>query len=201
MKRKYFPALALLIVFFISGCTKQPAITAVPNPMTMEYLLKHMKTTYDSSQTVRTVFPPPIYASSKLCGNNAKSSLIVSAQQGLSADNEGNVTKNTEFLLLFTIESHQWNNFEYAIDSDGDHHRLFPYTSYIRQGNYFENYYLQADRAWIERCTREDTSLLLIGKTCEILIDIDHLYPAALLHYLNSDAFTLQINSNNEQTN
>lgn len=192
---------SLYLFLLLTGCSKQPVVPKVPNPMTEQYLLDHMNITYDASRLLRTIFPLPIQSTGSVCKEVIHTRLILSAQQDLTAQKSTHAMKNTDFLLLFSIESGKWNAFSYAIDSDGHHHPLTPYTSYIRDGKYTENFYLQSDKVWVENIAKHNETLLLIGQDCEILIDIDHVYAAALLDFLESSSYDQKITETDKSIN
>jgi len=188
MLRTVLWLLPLLFIVLGTGCAKKPLPETVPEPMTEAYLLEHMKVTRQPDGLLNIV-PPSRLASATFLGEPAKITTTLTAQVTLDATGEVSQFKPPKFLLLFSLNAVAWGGFTTAVDTDGKHHQVLAYTSYIRNGLYYDNFYIVLPRGWLETAAASETSLLFLGRTGELSATVPPVYPKALLHYIDSGAF------------
>ncbi|WP_345973059.1 hypothetical protein [Sulfurimonas diazotrophicus] len=188
MQRTLIRLLPLLIILLVTGCVKKPVPESVPDPMTEAYLLEHMQVSYPESNLV-SIVPPSRLSSPRFLGERAAISTTFTVQ--LTLDDAGEVTDiiPTRYLLLFSLRATAWGGFKKAIDTAGKQHDVFPYTSQIRDGLYYDNFYISVPREWLEAAAQTEMTLLFLGPKGELTVSIPPVYPKALLHYIDSGAF------------
>ncbi|MHC3993797.1 hypothetical protein ACXWTF_03155 [Thiomicrolovo sp. ZZH C-3] len=156
--------------------------------MTEAYLLEHMEVSYPESNLV-SIVPPSRLSSPRFLGEVAAISTTFTVQ--LTLDDAGEVTDiiPARYLLLFSLRAKAWGGFKSAVDTAGQQHNVFPYTSHIRNGLYYDNFYISVPRSWLESAAQTETALLFLGPKGELTVSIPPVYPKALLHYIDSGAF------------
>lgn len=154
-----------------------------PVPMTEAYLLEHMRIDNDKTRSIQTVTTLAIVDHAKLCEFNATISTVLGAEHPAFEINS--TTSKPNYRLLFTVQSSLWGEYTTMIDSFGNHLNVIPYTSYIRSGNYTENFYVPVSADWIAQNAQEEVTLLLLGPKCEISTSVPQVYPSALQKYMD----------------
>jgi|GEM_PF-5811048 len=183
-KRGRFFFLLLPLLFLVAGCGKKPAPEPVPSPMTESYLLKHMRVRENPKTGVRSVFTVPIEVTWRF--HDADAFLNGALDAEVPTDVPGGKTKaaRPRYLLLFSARAGAWPGFTRAVDTFGHRFRVVPYTSYIREGVFYENFFIVLNEAWMKRAMREDVELLLLGPQTETALTLPKVYPRALVHFL-----------------
>jgi hypothetical protein len=188
MQRTIIWLLPLLIIMLGTGCAKKPLPETVPDPMTEAYLLEHIEVSYPEENLVSIVLPSRI-SSPRYLGERAGLSTTFNAQ--LTLDDRDEITDiiPPRYLLLFSLKATEWGGFNTAVDTAGKQHDVFAYTSYIRDGVYYDNYYISVPRSWLETAAQKETTLLFLGPKGELTVTIPPVYPRTLLKYIGSGAF------------
>lgn len=187
MIRILFSSLILFVLF--TGCAKKPAPEPVPAQMTEAYLLKHMRTDYHAANATVDISTLGIDSTPLFMKKPAKIRTTLSAQITLGDAKEVSTFKPPKYLLLFSMRAAAWGGFTQAIDTLGKHHAVMPYTSYIRKGAFYDNFYIEVSRSWMETASTDDTELLILGPKGEVSVTIPAVYPRALLHFFDSGAY------------
>ena len=182
----FFP---LVIMLLFAGCAKKPAPEPVPFPMTEAYLLQHMRVKHDPERAAVSVTPPGILSPSRLADRNATLMSTFSATIVLDDRRQASRVVAPEYLLLFSVRAAAWGGFTSALDTLGERHNVVPYTSYIRNGIFYDNFYITLTRSWLETAAGTETGLLILGPKDEISVTIPPVYPRALLHYIDAGTF------------
>lgn len=180
-----------LLAFFIAGCGKKAVPEPVPDPMTEAYLLKHMRVHYDAQQRHIEIAPPALTRHAPFEEGNMTVQATLSAKVPLSDTNRTR-TDQCRYLLIFSTKAPRWLEYRRTIDTYGNRYALTPFTSQIRQGEYYENVYMELSAEWIEHAARKTSELLLLGQSHETTFKLPIVYPAALRRYLRE----LQPNEN-----
>jgi hypothetical protein len=190
MKRAYLSLLPIIIIALVTGCAKKPVPSEpVPDPMTEAYLLKHMRVTFKEDNLAVSIVPPSLLSQPRFLDGNATLSTTFDAKILLDSHREISQIKPPKYLLLFSMRAGAWGGFASAIDTAGKRHDVVPYTSYIRNGVYYENFYITLSRPWLERAKNTETELLFLGSKSEMSVTIPAVYPRALLHYIDAGSF------------
>ena len=198
MKRTILFLLPILLIVLVTGCAKKPAPEPVPYPMTEDYLLEHMQVTFKEDKQAVTVVPPSLLSHPRFLDGNATLSTTFDAEITLDSDQEISRIIPPKYLLLFSMRAGAWGGFTSAIDTAGEHHDVTPYTSYIRKGIYYDNFYIVLSRPWLEKAENTETELLILGSKGEISVTIPTVYPRALLHYIDAGSFLPERNATTE---
>lgn len=193
---KYILMSRLLLLFYpvmlfvlFTGCAEKPAPEPVPKPMTEDYLLAHMHTGYDAANAVVTLSTPSIDSTPLFLKKSAEMRTTLSTKITLNDSEKVSTFKPPKYLLLFSMRANAWGGFTRAIDTFGEHHTVTPYTSYIRKGAFYDNFYIEVSRSWIEAASTDDAELLMLGSKGEVSVTIPAVYPRALLHFFDSGAY------------
>jgi hypothetical protein len=190
MKRLFLLLLPIMITVWITGCAKKPAPSEpVPVPMTEAYLLKHMQVTFEDDNLSLSIVPRTIHSQPRFMDGNATLSTTFDAEITLDGHGEISQIKPPKYLLLFSMRADAWGGFTSAIDTAGKHHVVVPYTSYIRKGVYYDNFYITLSRPWLETAKNAETELLFLGSKSEMSVTIPAVYPRALLNYIDAGSF------------
>jgi len=178
MKRSRLPSVACLcfVLLLAAGCAPKPRVEPPPEPMTKAYLIDH--TVQIDAPEGRVLRLPTYHYTAPFAEGNATLSVTLSAT--LHAD------RPVEGTLFFTLEAPCWGAFDAAVDTAGGRRDVTPYTSGIRQGRFFERFYVTVDRDWLGAMRAADNSVLLIGKTNEFLFPLPAVYPDALITLIDA---------------
>ncbi len=173
-----------LMLWLLTGCGKKPVPEPVPSPMTEAYLLKHMRVApepklHRTSIAVLDLARP-------LTFHDANATLYATLLAQVPAAGTKHDCTRTTYMLLFSFHAGAWGEFTEAIDLFGRRYIVHPYTSYIRQGKFIDNFYLEMPADALRRTAASDTDFLIMNRSDGIDFSLPRVYPAALLHYLES---------------
>lgn len=177
MRRLSLSLFSILLLALLAGCAKKPVPETPPSPMTETWLMAHTKISPTGAEGGATITQPRLAQQVRFGEGNATvyTTLAVETATKKKSDN---------YLLFFSMRADRWGNFTSAIDTLGLRYTVVPYTSYIRQGVYYENVFITLSGSWFESAGREAGTFLLLGPDSEISIEIPAVYPKALLHSL-----------------
>jgi len=190
MLRTILLVLPLFLIVLMSGCATKPQPATPPDEITEAYLLQHMRVTHKEKGQVVNVLPQGIVDHPRFLGGSATLQTTFDAEITLNDErSEVSAFKPPVYLLLFTMSADAWGAFRSAVDTFGKRHAVTPYTSFIRSGVYYENFYIILSRKWLEAAALSETSLLLLGAKGELSVTIPAIYPRALLRYIDARTF------------
>ena len=182
MTRKFWLFFSTVILIIMSGCAKKPVPETPPSPMTESWLMQHTKIVPNTAGNSMTITQPSFIQETRFGEGNATVHLTLAVDTHRKDDNRTDKRQEDSYLLLFSMRADRWGNFTSAIDTFGRRHSVKPYTSYIRQGLYYENLFIAIDRAWMESAASEKSTFLLLGPDSEITVVLPPVYPSALMH-------------------
>lgn len=157
--------------------------------MTESYLLSHMQVQYDAKQGVVMVKPLSIVSTPRFLDANATLQTSLFAEIPVDSSKSPLEEKPPRYRLFLSMRAVAWGGFTRAIDTLGASHTVQPYTSYIRQGQFFENVSISLTRDWLEAAAGEEAELLIMGPKGEVSVLMPTVYPAALLRYVDESRY------------
>lgn len=184
MRRVVRPLFSVLLLALLAGCAKKPAPEAPPSPMTETWLMAHTKISADATGERVTIIQPALMQQVRYGDQNATVYTTLTVETAAGDHNGSEQTATERYALVFSMRTGRWGDFTSALDTFGSRHAVTPYTSYIREGVYYENVYVDLSEAWCASASRETSTLLLLGPDSEISIGVPAVYPKALLHSL-----------------
>lgn len=162
--------LPLFLGLVITGCAPKKSIPLPPDPMTEAYLLDHVTRT-ESRDAVLFRLPPltqhPVFGD----GNSTLHATLSIAYTPMGE------VKGTLFCTLYAS---RWGGFKTAVDTLGERHDVISYTSGIREGRFFENFYFTFTRGWLHLAAKNDLALLFISPSDELPLTLPSVYLRAL---------------------
>jgi hypothetical protein len=185
-RKNTFYLLTLLVtaalLSLLGGCAKKPVPEPVPSPMTEAYLLEHMRAVPDPRLGWVSIAPLSVVQRFRFLETNA--TLVGTLTARVPGSLETPTCEKTRFLLFFSLRAAAWGGFRYALDIDGNRFEVEPYTSYIRQGIFYDNFFLEVPPEWVHKASQNDADLLLMDHGHDMGFTLPTPYAAALLHYL-----------------
>ena len=176
--------LPLVFLAMLAGCAKKPVPELPPSPMTEAWLLAHTKISANAAGNTVTITQPALVQQTPYGEGNATVHTTLAVETSAETGNDLERENSDSYLLLFSMRADRWGNFTSAVDTLGQRHSVTPYTSYIRQGLYYENAFIALSKTWLESASGENSTLLLLGPDSEVSIILPPVYPRALLHSL-----------------
>lgn len=175
----------VFLLLLVGGCAKKPAPPPPPSPMTVDYLLAHMQVKDHPAFSQTTIEPLPLVQHLRFHDANATLTAALIAQIDTASRNGSHPCTPVNYLLLFTLKATAWGAFDTAIDTLGNRLRITPYSSNIRQGIFYDNFYLTLSRDWLEKAAKENVEILLVNKKHELGFTLPTVYPEALKRYID----------------
>ncbi len=188
MRRLFFSIILILFpLIWMSGCTKKPQPEPLPDPMTEAYLLAHTQRSVSKDGSVVNISLPGLVTQPRFGEMPALLKTTFDTELTLENTQEVSTLKAPKYLLLLSLQADAWGGFRTAVDTVGKRHDVLPYTSYIRSGVYYDNFYLYLTREWLEHAVLSETSLLFLGAKGELSVTIPAVYPRAMLHAVDAE--------------
>lgn len=168
----------LLLLLLLAGCAPKPPLPMPPDPMTESYLIEHATRIDEAGSRVLRL--EPIVAHPRFGDGNATLNATLSATLRPGAPAEGT--------LFFGLYASRWGEFATAVDTLGERHRVSAYTSGIRDGRFFEHFYITLPFQWLQNAAESDLALLLIDADDELLFTLPSVYAKALITLIDAES-------------
>lgn len=180
----FFITLAFMVL--IAGCAKKPGPEKEPVPMTEAFLMKHTTIRHDEAKGIVTFRQHRLQQQSHYTEHSATVSTFLIANIPATLPKDDDVWDGEQFLIFFSVKDTKWGGFNAASDTVTGRRAVYPFTSNIRNGVYYENDYMYVSRSWLEQASKKETTILLLGSDSDISINLPPVYPRALLHSLKA---------------
>jgi hypothetical protein len=184
--RNYLYLISITLIVLMTGCAKKPHPEQEPSPMTEAFLMKHTTIKYDEAKNIVTFRQYRLRQQSQYTEHNATVNTFLIANIPATLPKHDDVWDGEQFLIFFSVKDTKWGGFNAATDTVNGRRAVYPFTSNIRDGAYYENDYIYVNRSWLEQASKKMTTILLLGSDSDISINIPPVYPKALLHSLKA---------------
>ncbi len=169
----------------MAGCAGKPAPPPPPSPMTADYLLEHMNVKQQPAFHLTTVSPLPLVRRIRFHDGNATLTVRLVAQVDTAERNNTPPCTPIGYQIVFGLKAPVWGEFDAAYDTLGNLLAVKPYRSTIRGGVFYDSFYVNLPKTWLDKAGRDNTELLLVNRSHELGVTVPSVYPEALRRYLD----------------
>ena len=179
----------VILVIFMSACTKSPKTPVVPSPMTAKYLLEHIYLSHNDKLNLTKLqslpYQEPLYDKES---NETITSIIVADIYKKGSRGAKKYKNGISCYIWVIYSADKWGEFETALPLLGDPIKVNTHTSKIRKGIYFQEISIDLNLETLRENESTGLSFIIMGKNSTIALNIPQIYIQTFLERLDKIA-------------